>query len=36
MYRSYFITCFQLPVQNTNFRDNTDSCMFTVISTEAV
>jgi len=27
---------FQLLVQNTSFRDNTDSCMFTVISSEAV
>jgi len=31
-----FITCFQLLVQNTSFRDNTDSCTFTVISNEAV
>jgi len=34
--RSYFITCFQLLVQNTSFHDNTDSCTFTVISIEAV
>jgi len=34
--RSYFITCFQLLVQNTSFRDNMDSCTFTVISNEAV
>jgi len=35
--RSYFITCFfQLLVQNTSFRDNTDSCTFTVVSNEAV
>jgi len=27
---------FQLLVQNTSFRDNTDSCTFTVISSEAV
>jgi len=34
-YRSYFITRFQLLVQTTSFRDNTDSCTFTVISNEA-
>jgi len=27
---------FQFLVQNTSFRDNTDSCTFTVISNEAV
>jgi len=27
---------FQLLVQNASFRDNTDSCTFTVISNEAV
>jgi len=27
---------FQFVIQYTSFRDNTDSCMFTVISTEAV
>jgi len=27
---------FQLLVQKTSFHDNTDSCMFTVISNEAV
>jgi len=31
-----FFTCFQLLVQNTSFRGNTDSCTFTVISIEAV
>jgi len=30
------MTCFQLLVQNTSLRDNTDSCTFTVISNEAV
>jgi len=34
-WRSYFITCYQLFVQNTSFRDNTDYT-FTVVSNEAV
>jgi len=31
-----FYYVFTLLVQNTSFRDNTDSCTFTVISNEAV
>jgi len=37
MQRSYLLgTCFQLLIQNPSFRDNTDTCTFTVISNETV